>query len=998
MFTLLTALRSSKRSRNLALAISWLMYLLGVLAVILFGSNLAGITAVLGALPVLLTGWCLGITAGAGAALSVFLLGSTAGMLAGAGFSGDYFRHLDPWINLALLGGIGLLSGLMNFDHQQITKKVTLLDFTQTQVQKYSQLLKSLHALSTNLLRTEDWKRDLPRILDQLGTAVNADHVYYLEIPELTSPQLTIQISHAWPRSPEAVHSGESQTRSLNLKESHLSSWMLSAQEGFSISGRISDLSPAESALLSSLPKGTFTVFPIFGKQPVRGFLGIERAPQEEEWDQLEQELLSTFAHMLSSIVTRELVREDLDRQARELEILRRTTQRFADQDQLETILSAIVEQVFVLFPAQRAEIYLYRGDTFERLISVDKAQSEQATSSLPLHTELMEEVARRKKPLLIPDLNQLPLFSQENQSYAEALISLPLLTASGLSGVFNIWFPDPHPFPENELQLFRLMASQASTAIHNARLYRKEKEQRSLAEALEKTGQILQSSLDPDTVLDKILAQIETVIPYDTANLMLVDGNQARVVRHQGYQNLDPGMLETFQKEPFEIDRFDTLQKMIQSREPLIITDTSADPQWVESQTSSKILSWVGAPIIRTDDVIGFLSLNKFERDFYQPEHGSRISAFAGQAAIALRHAQLYQAEAQRRLEAENLRRAQDSLLHISQTIGSSLDFEIISNLVVAYALDLLPVEGVHIFLKEPDGNGYPCLALDPEVENRMSIPLEELKVYSEYQFTPEESPLIRRLQTSQKTLVIPDITETSLISSRLCQILDPKTVLASPLTSQNQLLGILLAVSVQDDFQFSEHQIKFFSGLADQTSVALERSRLFEEVKKLAETDQLTGALNRRGLDRWGEYEFERAKRFDRELSVIFFDLDHFKQVNDSFGHDTGDQILKEMAERCQRVIRNVDLLVRYGGEEFLVILPETSQHEAYQIAERIRNTLRTPPYQPGEHTIEMTVSLGVKTLSEDILSLEKLVHQADQAMYQAKQSGRNRTSLKT
>jgi diguanylate cyclase (GGDEF)-like protein len=996
LFRLLTAIRSTKRSRQLALAISWLLYLLGVLAVFLFGSNLAGIPILLGALPVLLTGWCLGIGAGAGAALAAFLFGSAACVLADSELTVDYFRQLNPWVYGFLLGGIGLISGLMNFDHRQITQKVTLLDFTQTQLDRYSQLLSSLHALSTNLLRTKDWKDELPGILNQLGTAVNADHVYYLEIPELTSPRLTIQISHAWPRSPETVHSGEPQKRSLDLKKSHLSSWMLSAQEGFTISGRISDLSPAESALLSSLPEGAFNVFPIFGRQSIRGFLGIERGPRDQAWDQLEQELVSTFAQMLSSIVTRELVKENLHRQARELEILRRTTQRFADQDQLETILSAIVEQVCVLFPAQRAEIYLYRGGAFERLIPVEKAQSEQAPSSYPFHSELMEEVARRKKPLLIPDLNQLPLISQENHPFAQALISLPLMTATGLSGVFNIWFPDPHPFPENELQLFRLLASQASTAIHNARLYRKEKEQRSLAEALEKTGQILQSSLDPDTVLDKILAQIETVIPYDTANLMLVDGDQARVVRHQGYEKLDPGMLETFQKEHFDIDRFDTLQKMIQNREPLIISDTRADPQWVMSQTSSKILSWVGAPIIRDEDVIGFLSLNKFEKDFYQPEHGRRISAFAGQSAIALRHAQLYQAEAQRRLEAENLRRAQDSLLHISQTIGSSLDFEIISNLVVAYALDLLPVEGVNIFLRELDGNGYPCLTLDPEVENRMSIPLEELKIYSEYQFTPEESPLIRRLQTSQKTLVIPDVSESNLISSSLCQILDPEAVLASPLTSQNQLLGILLAVSVQPDFQFSEHQIKFFSGLADQTSVALERSRLFEEVKKLAETDQLTGALNRRGLDRWGAYEFERANRFDRELSVIFFDLDHFKKVNDSYGHDAGDQILKEMAERCQKVIRRVDLLVRYGGEEFLVILPETAQHEAYRIAERIRNTLHTPPYQIDEHTIEMTVSLGVKTLSEGIQSLEELINPADLAMYQAKQSGRNQTSL--
>ena len=997
LLKLLTVLRSSKKARHLALIVSWLFYLAGLLAVGLSGRNPAGVSPLLGAIPVLLTGWCLGITAGGLAALAAFLLGSAAGILSGVDLTAESFQQIEPWIDLLLLETLGLLSGIMHFDHAQINRKIQLLDLTRSQVEKYSSLMKALHGLSTKLLRDADWRADLVLVLKKLGAAVEVQHIYLLEIPEITSPDLSIEIIHAWPAGPEAAQFNRPQKRSLNLKNAQLSSWIIHAQEGVSITGRISDLSSAESALLSSLPEGRLAVFPVFGKDHVRGFLGCEREESAEDWDQLELDLLGMVAQILSSIKTRELVEADLDRRAHELEALRQTTQSFADQEQLETILASIVEQVFVLFPAHQADIYLHREETFDLAISSNRNRQEQLPITQPSHAELMDEVARRKKPLLIPDLNELPLFSLESHPDSTALISLPLMTGAGLAGVFNIWFPDPHPFPENELKLLRLMASQASTAIHNARLYHQEKEQRSLAEALERTGQLIQSSLDPDDVLDQILAQIETVIPYDTANLMLVQGDQVRVVRHQGYERLDPGMLETFRKEPFEIDRFDTLQKMIQSRQPMIISDTRTDPQWVKSQTSAKILSWVGAPIIRDEQVIGFLSLNKFERDFYQPEHGSRISAFAGQAAIALKHAQLYQAEAQRRKEAENLRRAQDSLLHISHTIGSSLDFQIISNLVVAYALDLLPVEGVVIFLKDLGEENYRYYPLDPEVEGRMAVPLDKLKHSSEQFPIPEESPLIQRLKNSRATVAIPDVDQSDLISPPLCELLDPKTVLASPLISQDRLLGVLLAVSTRDDFRFSEYQLKFFSGLSDQTSVALERSRLFAEVKKLAETDQLTGALNRRGLARWGEYEFERARRFDRDLSVLFFDLDHFKKINDTYGHDTGDLILKEMSQRCQKVIRNVDLLTRYGGEEFLVILPETDQPAAFRIAERIRKTLSSKPYLVNGQKIVMTVSVGVKTLSGEIDTLEELINHADRAMYRAKQTGRNRTSLK-
>ena len=161
------------------------------------------------------------------------------------------------------------------------------------------------------------------------------------------------------------------------------------------------------------------------------------------------------------------------------------------------------------------------------------------------------------------------------------------------------------------------------------------------------------------------------------------------------------------------------------------------------------------------------------------------------------------------------------------------------------------------------------------------------------------------------------------------------------------------------------------------------------------MAITDPLTGILNRRGLQRWGQYEIDRAKRFNSPLSAIYFDLDKFKLVNDTYGHETGDEVLKQVVTCCQSVIRSIDIFSRVGGEEFLIILPETSLPIAIQVAERIRLTAESYTFKNNSHQINMTLSLGVVELNEEIDTLSELMNAADQYMYQSKQSGRNQTS---
>jgi diguanylate cyclase (GGDEF)-like protein len=170
-----------------------------------------------------------------------------------------------------------------------------------------------------------------------------------------------------------------------------------------------------------------------------------------------------------------------------------------------------------------------------------------------------------------------------------------------------------------------------------------------------------------------------------------------------------------------------------------------------------------------------------------------------------------------------------------------------------------------------------------------------------------------------------------------------------------------------------------------------SLERIR--DDLQELATTDALTGLLNRRRFLEVAAEEMARARRYGRALSIIAVDLDHFKSVNDGFGPAAGDDVLKVLARTLQKQTRRQDIVGRVGGEEFAVILPETSIETAINLAERFRNQLRSMPIMTGAGALTVTASLGVAEACPNDRSLADVLHRADQALYRAKRYGRDR-----
>jgi diguanylate cyclase (GGDEF)-like protein len=217
------------------------------------------------------------------------------------------------------------------------------------------------------------------------------------------------------------------------------------------------------------------------------------------------------------------------------------------------------------------------------------------------------------------------------------------------------------------------------------------------------------------------------------------------------------------------------------------------------------------------------------------------------------------------------------------------------------------------------------------------------------------------------------------------------PASWLGVPLEVDGRLQGVLSAASVRPA-AFSEQHEELLGALGRLAVTALNNVRLFE----MATIDALTGLLSARPLRERLAEEFEQARAADRPLSVVMIDVDRFKSVNDEFGHEVGNEVLRHLARVLSTRLRETDLAARYGGEEFTVLLPGTPAPSALEVAERLRVAVESNPAETTAGSLKVTVSVGIATYPNlCVESSEALVAAADAALYESKRSGRNRVT---
>ncbi|MDO8292188.1 MAG: sensor domain-containing diguanylate cyclase [Gallionella sp.] len=223
-------------------------------------------------------------------------------------------------------------------------------------------------------------------------------------------------------------------------------------------------------------------------------------------------------------------------------------------------------------------------------------------------------------------------------------------------------------------------------------------------------------------------------------------------------------------------------------------------------------------------------------------------------------------------------------------------------------------------------------------------------------------------------------------------------QSVALLPLMRQGELIGSVHFGSADPDRYVTGYGTDFLERLSEIIAICLESALSRERLKLVGLTDALTGVQNRRYFEHRCQVETSQARRYKHPLACMFLDIDKFKRINDTHGHQTGDEVLKSVAKIIQSQLRAGETIARYGGEEFVVLLPHTEMHHARQIAERIRCCIAEENIQTHSgHSIKLTISIGLSMLPAEDMAVEmlstRLVAAADKALYQAKHSGRNR-----
>src|SRR5438105_3511043 len=399
--------------------------------------------------------------------------------------------------------------------------------------------------------------------------------------------------------------------------------------------------------------------------------------------------------------------------------------------------------------------------------------------------------------------------------------------------------------------------------------------------------------------------------------------------------------------------------------KRPLYVPDFKKDTRYVP--WGKKTRSELAIPLMVRDEMVGVLDCQSENPDHFDPETVDLLTLFSTQASMALQNARLYSLERRRALQLEAINaiaRETTVVMDVKDLLSKAC--EKIQKAFLVSHVSVLLNDDEDLVLRAHYGN------LTPRI--------------SEGGRLPAGAGLWGRALRESKTLIENDVkacTDDGAIyletASRMC----------IPLVSFGQTLGVLVLDSARPG-SFSVSDIQSLESVADICATATQNAHYVERVQQLAYLDGLTGIFNRRFFELRIVEEIERARRFDSGMSVIMVDIDQFKRLNDEFGHLLGDEVLRQVSSIFFQQLRKIDVVCRYGGEEFAILLSQTTHQHAMAVAEKLRRLIETWQF-PGVAR-PVTISSGTATYPDHGTTRDDLVKAAAAGLYAAKPAGRN------
>jgi diguanylate cyclase (GGDEF)-like protein len=474
--------------------------------------------------------------------------------------------------------------------------------------------------------------------------------------------------------------------------------------------------------------------------------------------------------------------------------------------------------------------------------------------------------------------------------------------------------------------------------------------------------GQAVLSTFDLDEVLQRILAIAHDYFHLRNVAIALLDQDSQEL-----YIRSQIGWDEGQDKIRLPIGQGITGAAALK-KQPVYAPDVSKDTRYFCSAKTTR--SELAIPLMVRDEVVGVLDCQSDRVDPFDPETIDLLTLFSNQASIALQNARLYSLEQQRarQLQAINA---------IAQQTTAVLDLEELLSRVCRLIQDAFRVSHVSLFLRE-----------DQDLVLRAHHGTLTPRIPQGGRFPASNEPWASILAGS-RTMTESDIRKATTMKF----FAESASRMRIPLVSFGQALGVLaLDSSVPDAFR--DGDLQSLESVADICATAIQNAHYVERVKQLAYLDGLTGIFNRRFFELRIMEEIERAKRYGTGMAVIMADIDQFKRLNDEFGHVLGDEVLRQVSSIFNQQLRKIDVVCRYGGEEFGILLTQANAQHAMSVAEKLRKMVESWQFPGVPRTV--TVSAGAASFPEHGTTRDELVRAADNALYAAKQAGRNQICL--
>nr|WP_235442427.1 MULTISPECIES: sensor domain-containing diguanylate cyclase [Bacillales] len=492
--------------------------------------------------------------------------------------------------------------------------------------------------------------------------------------------------------------------------------------------------------------------------------------------------------------------------------------------------------------------------------------------------------------------------------------------------------------YDERDVAFLQEIGAKASCALWRSIMSDDLRREASKKDLLYQLMSKIQASIDVNDVLHEIVTSIPSLYPYLSAELFLtVEPNATTPVKQLSFQEVEPST---------------STKAYLEGR--LIAEEVGEGEQQV---------TVIAAPLLGKQGIYGVLQVTSDQRITLNQHEKDYISILADTAGTAFENAQLYQ-------QSRNLIRELRLINEMARQLNRSLDLKEILDFVTTMMRATFDAEFCAILRKTPGEDCFHVLS--------SSIPAFHGKVIDS-----KEKPFQQILQNKQALLLAQPGAGALPFSLFSCC-----SFMGVPLVVEGEISGVLLVADSRYHF-FSFDDYKLLEIFGQHASLAMTNAVLHNEMERMVITDNLTGLYTRRHLNERVRGSLQK----DNYGSLILIDIDYFKTVNDTFGHQVGDEVLIQVSNLIRHSIRDSDIAARWGGEELAVYLPRVDKNTAHSVAERIRECVEQ------ETSPQVTISCGLAKWSREMdvnLSVEALFHQADIALYEAKNSGRNQVVL--